>query len=194
MLKIGITGSIGSGKSTVAAIFAALGVPVYNADQRAKELMQSDKSLVHEIVLLFGKEAYDNNGELNRAFIASQVFNQKDLLAKLNALVHPAVFKDFDHWCLEQKSTYILKEAALMFESDSFKTLDKVIVVTAPDPMRIERTMLRDGITKEAVISRMQNQLSQTEKLARSDFEIKNDESEMLIPQVLKLHTLFKSQ
>lgn len=191
MKKIGITGSIGSGKSTVTNIFAALGIPVYDADSRAKLLMISNPALIQEIKQLFGPEAYLPTGELNRQHIAAIAFHETSVLSQLNALVHPAVFTDFDNWCARQTTAYVLKEAALMFESDSYKQLDEVIVVTAPEDLRINRTMNRDGVTRDAVISRMKNQLSQEEKLARGQHEIRNNEQELLIPQVVALHQLF---
>src|SRR6186713_3252159 len=167
MKKVGITGCIGSGKSTVSRIFAHLDVPVYNADSRAKQLMVTSPSLMRGITELFGIEAYDQDGILNRSHISSQAFQDKNLLEELNALVHPAVFKDFDDWCAAQKTPYIVKEAALMFESDSYKALDWVMMVTAPEEMRIQRTIQRDGLSREQVLARMKNQMSEEEKLAR---------------------------
>ncbi|MFI5222592.1 MAG: dephospho-CoA kinase [Bacteroidia bacterium] len=192
MLRIGITGCIGSGKTTVSEIFMQLGVPVYIADLRAKDLMVSSPDLVAEIKNIFGVESYSDHGSLNRKFISKLAFKDRNLLEKLNTLVHPAVNKDFSEWCeLNSHKPYVIKEAALMFESDSYKQVDQVIVVTAPENLRIERTMKRDKISKEEVLLRMKNQLTQEEKLARGNFEIKNDEVELVIPQVLKLHKIF---
>ncbi len=191
MKKIGITGSIGSGKSTVTQIFATLGVPVYDADTRAKSLMVTSPALIQSIKQLFGNEAYLPSGELNRKHISDKAFTDKTILAQLNALVHPAVFTDFEEWSNAQQTPYVIKEAALMFESNSYKQLDEVIVVTAPEKLRIERTIARDGASLESVLNRMKNQLTQEEKLARGQYEIKNDEEQLLIPQVLKLHELF---
>jgi dephospho-CoA kinase len=191
MQKIGITGSIGSGKSIVCKIFEQLDVPVYYADDRAKILMNSNPEIIAKVKLLFGNESYTETGELNRKHISDIAFNNKDLLTQLNRIVHPIVFKDFDNWLLEKeqlKVKYIIKEAALMFETDSYKKLDKFIVVTAPMELRISRTMQRDSITKEQVLSRMNNQLSQDEKLAKADYEIINDEQTSLIEQVYNLH------
>lgn len=193
MKKIGITGSIGSGKSIVTQIFASLGVPVYDADSRAKLVMVTSPTLIEGIKQLFGKEAYLANGELNRPHISAKAFEDKNLLTRLNALVHPAVFKDFDDWCAQQHSPYILKEAALMFESNSYKHLDEVIVVTAPEELRIRRAMQRDNLDRDAILSRMKNQFTEAEKLAKGQYEIRNNESELLIPQVLNLHSLFSS-
>jgi len=192
--KIGITGCIGSGKSTVSKIFAQLGVPVYDADSRAKVLMVSSPEIIIGVKKIFGNESYHTDGSLNRKFISDKAFHQNDLLQQLNSIVHPAVFKDFEDWCKTHESKpYIIKEAALMFESDSHKQLQEIIVVTAPEELRINRTILRDGILKEEVLSRMKNQFSEVEKLNHADFEIKNNEKELLIPQVLKLHHLFVS-
>jgi dephospho-CoA kinase len=194
MKRIGITGCIGSGKSTVSSIFARLGTPVYDADQHAKALMVTSPALVSGIRLLFGNEAYAADGTLNRPFISSKAFNDTQLIEGLNALVHPAVMDDFEQWCRQHSgATYVLKEAALMFESNSYKQVDEVIVVTAPEELRIARTMRRDHLTREAVLSRMKNQLTQEEKLARANYEIRNDEAELLIPQVLKLHAKFSA-
>jgi dephospho-CoA kinase len=194
MLKIGITGSIGSGKSIVCKIFEQLGVPIYNADERAKILMISNAEIIAKVKLLFGNESYTETDELNRKHLSDIAFNNKDLLTQLNQIVHPIVFKDFDNWLLEKEQLnikYILKEAALMFETDSYKKLDKFIVVTAPMELRISRTMQRDSILKEQVLSRMNNQLSQEEKLAKADYEIINNEQTSLIEQVFSLHQQF---
>jgi dephospho-CoA kinase len=193
MRKIGITGSIGSGKSTVVQLFAHLGAPVYDADSRAKFLMISSPALIDGIKQLFGNEAYSVNGELNRPHISTKAFQDKEILTKLNALVHPAVFNDFDEWAAKQNAPYVIKEAALMFESDSYKQLDEVIVVTAPEELRIQRAMQRDHVSREAVLGRMKSQLSQAQKLAKGQYEIRNNEQELLIPQVLFLHHRFIS-
>jgi dephospho-CoA kinase len=152
--------------------------------------MVEDALLIQKIKLIFGEDAYQN-GSLNRIFISSQAFQNKHLLEQLNGAVHPAVYKDFDDWCSKQKSTYIIKEAALMFESESYKQLDKIIVVTAPEELRIERAMKRDSISRDAVLSRMKNQMSEEQKLSLGQFEIKNNEVELLIPQVLELNKQF---
>jgi dephospho-CoA kinase len=194
MKKIGITGCIGSGKSTVSKVFATLGVPLYDADTRAKNLMVTSPTLVLSIKQLFGNEAYLPSGELNRKHISAIAFTDKTILTQLNTLVHPAVFNDFEEWCNNQQTLYIIKEAALMFESDSYKQLDEIIVVTAPEELRIQRTIERDGSTREAVLNRMKNQYSQAEKLERAQYELKNDERELVLPQVLQLHSLFKAK
>lgn len=187
MIKIGITGGIGSGKSTVCRIFHVLGIPVYNADNEAKYLMANDNALKRNIVNLLGSESYKNN-QLNREFIASKVFKDKDLLKKLNALVHPAVKNDFIKWSEKQKAPYVIYEAALMIESGSYKLLDKVIVVTAPLEQRIARVCERDKVHQEKVLARINNQLSQEEMLKYADHVITNDGKTSLISQVLELH------
>jgi dephospho-CoA kinase len=191
MKKIGVTGCIGSGKTMVCKVFEQLGIPVYNADERAKFLMVHNQEIIQHVILLFGKESYSENGELNRKHISSIVFNNKALLNELNKLVHPIVFADFDNWVLERKKEkypYIIKEAALMFETDSYKGLDKFIVVTAKKETRIARTIQRDNISREQVLERMKNQFSQSKKLKLGDYEIVNDESKSVIKQVVTLH------
>jgi dephospho-CoA kinase len=153
--------------------------------------MVTNREIIATVISLFGTESYFENGELNRKHISNIVFNNKELLAQLNQTVHPIVFKDFDNWLIEKeqkKNKYILKEAALMFETDSYKVLDKFIVVTAPLALRISRTMKRDNITEEQVLARMNNQFSQEEKLAKANYEIKNDEQISVIEQVYQLH------
>lgn len=194
MQKIGVTGSIGSGKSLVCSIFKQLGAPIYNADDRAKLLMITHDEIISTVKRLFGNESYFADGTLNRAHISSIAFNNKTLLNELNKTVHPIVFKDFDNWISEQQKLnvpYVIKEAALMFETDSYKGLEKFIVITAPLELRIERTMNRDNITQEQVHSRMNNQFTQEEKLAKSNFEIINDDKHSLIEQVVKLNKVF---
>ena len=187
MIKVGLTGGIGSGKSTVAKVFEVLGIPVYYADDAAKKLMNTDEELKEKIKLQFGDEVYEN-GTLDKKYLADIVFNSTEKLALLNALVHPATLKDADAWMQKQITPYTLKEAALIFESGAQQNLDYVIGITAPAPLRIQRTMNRDGITREAVIARMDKQMDETIKMKLCDFVIKNDEQEMLLPQVLALH------
>ena len=194
MFKVGITGNIGSGKTTVCKIFEVLGIPVFYADDAAKEVMVTDAELIAGIKQTFGNEAYFEDGELNRKYIAGIVFNDKEELAKLNALVHPAVFRAFDKWVLLQKSApYVLKEAAILFESGSYKKCDRTIMVTAPLDLRIKRVTTRDGITADEVKSRNDRQFTEEKKLAMADDVIINDDTQLVIPQVLKLHELYLS-
>ncbi len=191
MLKVGITGGIGSGKTTVCQIFERLGVPIYYADQRAKELMEDDKQLVADIRREFGDEVYDAEGRLQRKRLAEIVFNNEELLVKLNSLVHPAVFKDNQSWneVLARKGyPYTLKEAALLVETGSYLTLDKLIVVSAPEEDRIKRVMERDQATREQVLARIKAQMPEEQKVKYADYIIYNDTIMELVPQVTKIH------
>jgi dephospho-CoA kinase len=188
MIKIGITGGIGTGKSIVSRIFSALGIPVYDADTRAKWLMNNDPELRKEIISKFGPLSYQENGALDRKYLAS-VFADENQLKVLNNLVHPAVGRDFETWSGQQSAAYILKEAALLYEAGSWKGLDKIIVVSAPLDLRIERVLKRDPFrSREQVLHIISKQLPDQEKTARADFVINNDGSQLLIPQVLKIH------
>ena len=187
MLKIGLTGGIGSGKSTVARLFEKLGIPVYYADVEAKRLMNSSPEIKQNIMAVFGREAYIDN-TLNRKYIASVVFDNKEKLSRLNEIVHPATIRDSEAWMQRQQTVYAIKEAALIFESHVDQYLDYVIGVSAPLALRTRRIMVRDAITEEAVDSRMQNQLDEEEKMRRCHFVLLNDESRLLMPQVLVLH------
>lgn len=187
MLRIGLTGGIGSGKSVVARIFKALGIPVYDADQAAKRLMVEDTGLKEKIKTAFGEESYSGD-ELNRSFLAAQVFNDPAKLSLLNSLVHPATISDAEEWMSKQKAPYCIKEAALIFESGSQKNLDLVIGVHSPLALRLHRTMLRDNITTSQVKSRMDKQLDEGLKMKLCDYVITNDEQQLIMPQVLALH------
>ncbi|MBD1422193.1 dephospho-CoA kinase [Sphingobacterium chuzhouense] len=190
-LKIGLTGGIGSGKSYVAKVFKALGVPFYDADKEAKELMNTNSAIKNALILEFGKQVYDIEGHLDRAYLASQVFRDKERLDKLNAIVHPIVIQHGEDWALSQNFPYSLKEAALLFESGSYKKLDYTILVTAPTDMRIARVMQRDTITREEVLDRINKQLPDEEKQKLADFIIVNDGLTPLLPQILPLHKQF---
>lgn len=194
MLKIGITGNIGGGKTTVSKIFEILGIPVFYADDAAKNVMTTDPVLIEGIKSAFGTASYFEDGILNRKHIAGIVFNDEKELAKLNALVHPAVFRAFDTWVAQAKDVpYVMKEAALLFESDSYKMCDKTIMVTAPLELRIERVMKRDHLTRDEITARNEKQFSEEKKITLADFVIRNDDTELVIPQVLKLHEKFIS-
>ena len=187
MLRIGLTGGIGSGKSTVAKVFEVLGIPVYYADDAAKKLMNEDEELKEKIKKEFGESIYKEE-KLDRKKLAGIVFTSPEKLNLLNALVHPATLKDAETWMQKQTTPYCIKEAALIFESGAHEHLDYVIGVTAPAPLRILRTMQRDGVTKEEVFARMDKQMDETIKIKLCDFVFTNDEQEMLLPQVLELH------
>lgn len=188
-LTIGITGGIGSGKTTVCQIFEALGIPVYYADERAKWLMVHDPELKQGIQNLFGATAYNAEGQLNRRHIAQIVFNNPEQLQQLNALVHPAVARDAEAWNRALTDVpYTLREAALIYEAGIDRHLDKVIVVTAPLLLRIQRVVQRDQLTPAEVEARMAQQLPEEEKVRRADYVIMNDGAQSLITQVLKIH------
>ena len=200
MLRIGITGGIGSGKTTVSRIFEVLGVPVYYADDAAKRLMNEDEQLQQKIIDHFGQEIFVSK-QLNRKLLASIVFNAPEKLSLLNALVHPVTIADAEEWMKKisetgnKKTPYAIKEAALLFESGGQKKLDYVIGVNAPYKLRLQRAMQRDNISKEEVEARMQKQMDETKKMNLCNFIITNDEVQMLIPQVVELHNkLFKMQ
>lgn len=190
-LRTGITGGIGSGKTTVCRIFETLGIPVYYADARAKWLIENEPALRKAIVQLLGDEAYTPDGAYNRRYVADQVFGNPVKLAALNALVHPAVERDSLAWHESagvSGAPYTLKEAALMIESGSHRHLDALIVVTAPEEIRIHRVTQRDGSDAESVRARIRNQLPESEKIALADYLIVNDGSRLLLPQVLEIH------
>lgn len=187
MLKVGITGGIGSGKSTVCTIFEVLGIPVYDADQRAKELINNDKVIRKKIIQLLGEAAYNDQG-YNREYVAANVFNNPEKLQMLNAIVHPAVGLDAAKWFAKQHAPYALQEAALLVENGSYKLLDYLISVTAPEEIRVQRVMSRDGVSREQVQQRMKNQLPQAEKDKVADFIIDNSGSTSLINQVINVH------
>lgn len=187
MFKVGITGGIGSGKSMVCQVFQALGIPVFDADKAAKFLMNKDASLVASIKEILGNDAYKNE-QLNRSFIASKVFSNPSLLQALNKLVHPAVFEHSKQWLEAQTAQYVIKEAALFFESNSFKEMDFIIGVFAPENLRIQRAMQRDGLSEAAILERMNNQMDEKEKMKRCDQVIVNENETSVLSQVLSVH------
>ena len=189
MLHIGITGGIGSGKTTVCKIFETLGIPAYYADDRAKALMTNDLRLVATLKNTFGNEAYLSDGALNRSYLAATVFGNTEKLAQLNAIVHPAVIADGIAWQQAQTLVpYTLKEAALLIESGSYKNMDKIIVVVAPLELRVARVMHRDGATEAAVQARIAQQLSDAERQKYADFTIYNNGAQSLVEQVVAIH------
>ena len=191
-LQIGITGGIGSGKSTVAAIFASLGIPVFDADTQAKAVMAKDSVLRGQIIQEFGSHAYDSQGSLNRKFLADQVFAVPTRLEKLNNLVHPRVAASYQQWLKTQEGKpYILKEAALLFESGTAAALAKIIVVTAPEELRINRVKKRDNRSEEEIKNIINRQWPQNRVVEKADYMVINDRSNAILPQVLMLHQVF---
>ncbi len=194
--QVGVTGGIGSGKSLVCQIFQILGVPVYDADQRARWLMNNDEPLRMAIIHSFGPRSFDSNSTLNNKYLASAVFNDKEKLEELNKLVHPRVAEDYEQWLSQHsKETYVIKEAALLFEAGSHKFLDAIVVVSAPEELRIERVLKRDPFrTREQIMKILKNQFSEVEKLKLADYILNNDSNAMVIPQVLELHKIFENK
>jgi dephospho-CoA kinase len=191
MLKIGLTGGVGSGKTTVSKIFASLGVPIFYADDIAKKIMSEDTILKQEIINLFGEEAYKET--LNRKHIADIVFNDAFKLEQLNALIHPRTIAAANKWMQQQAKPYVIKEAALMFEAGASTNLDYVIGVYAPQHLRINRVIKRDKFTREQVLERINNQIDENIKMKLCDFVIVNDEQQAVLPQVINLHKKFIS-
>ena len=187
MLKVGITGGIGSGKSTITRIFSSLGVPVYFADDAAKRLMNEDPDIQFQLIKAFGVDTYIE-GVLNRKYLSSIVFNDPSKLELLNSIVHPVTIHDAAVWMSKQTTPYVIKEAALIFESGSQDMLDHVIGVYAPESLRIFRVMKRDGVSRNEVKARMRKQIEETVKMRLCDTVILNDDQHLVIPQVLELH------
>lgn len=188
MLKIGITGGIGSGKSMVCEIFKKIGVPVYHADHEARNLMASNAQIIDQLTRIFGKKIYRQN-KLDREKLAALIFNDEEKIQKVNSIVHPIVFEHFFSWVeLFKEYTYVIKEAAILFESGADKHLDKIITISAPEALKIKRVMERDNVIESEVRNRMKNQLDEEEKIKRSDYVIINDDKQLLIPQILEVH------
>ncbi len=189
MMNIGITGGIGSGKSVVCNIFRQLGIPVYEADSEAKKLYDTESEIIERIKKEISEEVFDKKGKVDKQKLSALVFGDDASLKKLNKIVHPYVIRHFEEWLkLHNMAPYILKEAAILFESGTDKGCDKIITVTAPVELRIQRTMQRDKRSKEEVEQIVEKQWSDDEKIKRSDFVIVNDEQQMVIPQVLEIH------
>jgi dephospho-CoA kinase len=192
MKKIGITGGIGSGKTTVCKIFESLDVPIYYADAQAKRIMASSPTVKQQLKTLLGNEAYFKNGKPDRKYISSKIFTDKSLLSGINNIVHPAVHADAERWMekikAEGMTTYIIKEAALLVETGSYKALDALIVVACPEETRIKRVMARDKLSHSEVLNKIKNQLPESEKIKVADFVIINDGTKPLISQVWQIH------
>lgn len=189
MKIIGLTGGIGSGKTTIAHFFSDLGIPVYIADKEAKALMNRSKVIRRKLIQLFGEQAYID-GQLNRSFIAQRIFSNKSLLSKMNAIVHPKVASHFRQWVKKQEAPYVIKEAAVIFENQLQSQYDLIITVVAKEKNRVKRVMQRDGSTEERVKAIIKNQLSDEEKIKRSDFVIENNNLKEAEEQVLHIHQI----
>jgi len=187
MIKVGVTGGIGSGKTLICEIFERLGIPVFNADVEAKEIYNTDKKVIEQVQQLFGHDIY-HQGKLKRDILAKIIFNDSKALDKVNAIVHPKVREYFIDWTEKQTSEYVIEEAAILFESNAYLDLDYIINVHARQENRIERVMNRDNISKEQVLSRMKNQLCDEKRMKLADFTIYNDGDRMLLPQVIEIH------
>jgi len=183
--KVGVTGGIGAGKSIVCRILSAMGYPVFNSDLQARSIINTDPSVKKEVISLFGEEAYHQN-ELDRKYIAKCVFNNKSLLTQLNNIVHPAVRREFSSWAKAQDASLVFNEAAILFETGTYKQYDAMLLVTASESTRIERVMERDQVSEEEVRKRMNKQWADEKKIPLADFCIENDKEKMLIPQVLE--------
>lgn len=187
MIKVGITGGIGSGKSTVCKVFKVFGIPVFEADSVARQLMNSDPSVRAQLIHLFGTSVYLPDLTIDRKFLAGIVFNNPSLLTDLNSIVHPAVRNAFDEWCQRQQSDYVIQEAAILFESGFYKMMDKTIVVVTDETERIQRVMKRDGTTEEQVRQRIKNQWTDELRIKLADFVISNNDNELIIPQIVEI-------
>lgn len=192
-IKVGITGGIGSGKSTVCKIFKLIGIPVFEADKVAKYLINSDEKISNELIQLFGNNIYDSNKKLNKKMLADLIFNDESLLEKVNNLVHPAVRNEFILWHQKQNSKYTVHEAAILFESGFYKMMDFTILVSAPEITRIERVVKRDKIKPELVESRMSKQWNDEDKRKLASIELVNDNKHLLIPQILEIDKKLKT-
>ncbi len=191
-LKIGITGGIGSGKSTVCRVFKIIGIPIFEADQVAKQLLQTRSEIKEGLIHLFGKEVYSEDGTIDRKKLASIIFNDDVQLRKMNALVHPVVRNEFQQWVKQQNSPYVIHEAAILFESGFYKMMDFTILVSAPEEERIQRVMQRDGVSKKQVKERLAKQWTDAERRKLADKEIINDNKNPVIPEIIKLDKIVR--
>ena len=187
MIKVGLTGGLGSGKTTVARIFETLGIPVFYADDEAKKITDTDETVKVQLQDLFGEDLYEN-GLLIRPKLAQLIFNNPEAIKKVNAIIHPAVARAFENWAIAQNAPYVLQEAAILFETGGYKRFDKMILVAAPEELRINRVMERSGWSKEEVLQRMANQWGENQKIPLADFVILNDGRKQLLPQIMAIH------
>jgi dephospho-CoA kinase len=186
-LNLGVTGGIGSGKTTVCKVFAVLGIPVFSADIEAKRIQDSDGELQKKINTLAGKDLF-TSGKLDRPELARLIFNDKDLLEKVNSVVHPVVFKYFRKWAADQESPYSVMEAAILFESGASRMMDKIVTVVTPMEERIERLVRGNRLTREQIIERINNQIDDESRIKQSDYVVFNSENDMIIPAILGIH------
>jgi len=186
-LKLGVTGGIGSGKTTVCRVFTVLGIPVYSADEEARKIQESDRELMDKINRLAGKDLY-TTGKLDRPELARLIFNNRDLLEKVNSLIHPVVSRNFKRWVTEQNSPYCIMEAAILFESGAYRIMDKILTVVTPMEERIDRLVKGNKLTREQVMERIRNQIDDESRIKQSDYIIFNSENDMIIPVILGVH------
>jgi dephospho-CoA kinase len=186
-MKLGVTGGIGSGKTSVCRVFSALGVPIFSADPEAKRIMENDNGIIRRLNSIAGKNLY-LNGTLDRAELAALIFNDNTLLEKVNSLVHPVVLDHFRSWEKEQTASYVIMEAAILFESGASKLVDRIAVVVAPAEERVSRVIQRNNLTRDQVLQRMRNQIDDETRIKLSDYVIHNAENDMIIPAILKIH------
>lgn len=192
MLKVGITGGIGSGKTIICEIFKHLNIPIYNADIEAKRILVNNSIVRKELIKNFGNNVYLNSSEINKKFLADIIFNDKTALKKINSIVHPAVWQNFLYFIQNKTSyNYVILEAAILIESGFYKNMDYVVTVTAPEDIRVQRVMKRDNVPKENVMQRINNQILEEERIKFSDFTIINDDKQLVLSQVLDLHNKF---
>jgi len=187
VLKLGVTGGIGSGKTSVCKVFTVLGIPVFSADRIAREIMDNDKDIISKINAIAGKNLY-SSGSLDRVGLASLIFNDHSLLEQVNALIHPVVFDHFAKWHNKQTSQYVIMEAAILFESGASELVDKIATIVAPEEERLARVTLRSKLSRQQVLERMKNQMDDEEKIKLSDYVIYNSENDMIIPEIIKIH------
>jgi dephospho-CoA kinase len=189
MIKVGVTGGIGSGKSLICQVFSRLGVPVYIADEAAKNLMDHNPVIIKGLTGIFGDTIYVD-GKLNRSKLSGMIFDDPLILAQVNRIVHPVVRQDFDEWCSAFTSVpFVIQESAILFETKAINLFDYIILVLAPEEIRIQRVIRRTGMTREKILRIMKNQLSDEEKIVRSHFHIKNDETNLILPIILSIYT-----
>jgi len=187
ILKLGVTGGLGSGKTPICKVFAVLGIPVFSADDEAKRIQDNDRDLQIKINSIAGKDLFPG-GKLDRPEMAKLIFSNKDLLEKVNSIVHPAVFRSYNEWVKKQDSPYCIMEAAILFESGAFRLMDRIVTVITPMEERIERLVRGNKLSKEQIVERINNQIDDESRVKRSDFVISNSENDMIVPAIIEIH------